>query len=111
MDRERRVAGWLVLVVEAVDVLLETDAVALRQVPVVDEPAGHRVRSGVDVQREGRQRVAPGLDVRVDAWILEFDARVRLLRRWRLPARRLRLDRWTLRRLPVARMLRRRLLT
>ena len=83
-DRERVVVGAAVALVEGVDPLLDADAGRIGPIAVVDVALGDRVARGVDVEREGRDLVLVGIDVRVDAGVLVGDAAVR--RRLRAPA-------------------------
>ena len=97
-DREGRVLGSRIALVEGVDPLLDADAGRVRDVAVGDVPLGDRVRRGVDVHREGGQVVLAGIDRRVLARVDVGDAaigrRLRLRRRSR-PAVVLLVGAWT----------------
>ena len=63
LDRERRILGRGVPLVEVVDELLGPDAGRIGQVTVGDEPPGDRVRGGVDIEGERRDAVPGRVDV------------------------------------------------
>ena len=63
--------GTLVLLLEVVDELLHPHRVRLRQVPVLDEPPRHRVRSRVHVNGKGGKVVVLCVDERIDPVVLE----------------------------------------
>ena len=88
VDRERRIAGRRrIVVVEVVDHLLDAHRVLRRQLALVEEPPHVRVRRGVDVDRERRERLTAMLSEIALELSWSSDS-ARSVRRRRLPLRR-----------------------
>jgi hypothetical protein len=81
MDSESSLAagGWIVSLVEIVDILLHAHGFLRRQIAIADVAAHDGVGAGVHIDSESGQVIVLGIDEGVDTIVLEKDGIIRFI--------------------------------